>query len=102
MFNSLKKRLNIDIQIRPYASRSGTGNIVYGTAVDTKCYLGSETKLVVTKEGVEAISNIQVYLSNDIAINILDNIVIDDVDYPIKSLVVFYRNGSISAYEVDV
>jgi len=93
MYNSLKKWINVDLQIKPFLEVDGAGVAVYGESVYTKCYPEEKIVTITDKNGVEVVSNTQLYLSGTTEINELDKVVLNGKDTQIKSISLFYRNG---------
>lgn len=97
MYNSLKKWVNenTDIQIKTWVSYTGEGDKVFDpTATDCKCYPVYAKKVIVDREGREHISNIQLFIDKGAVVAENDNIILDTIEYEIKSIDRYHRKGS--------
>jgi hypothetical protein len=93
MFESLKSWLDITVVRRPFLSYSGSGDKVYGDAIATVCYIDGSIKLVQNREGINVLSNVQLYIAGKHVINAQDTIVMEDTEYDIIAVHPFYRKG---------
>lgn len=93
MYASLKKWMNLNLQIKPFIRRSGTGTIIYGDTVSVKCFAVEKVTLVMDKTGAEVISNTQLYIDGSISISEMDNVIFNNLERPIKTISTYYASG---------
>lgn len=90
MFASIKKWINIPIQIKPFLRYDGAGDKSYDVPVNEKCYLKGDIVNVIDLAGNEVVSKMQMYIDGTIPIKVTDLITYETLDYVIKSVGVFY------------
>ena len=93
MYCSLKSWLDIPIIIKVFDKRTGTGAKLFNGSLETNCYISAEDKVVTNDEGVEVVSNTQVYLDGNINVHTMDCLILNGVEKSIVSIVVHYRKG---------
>lgn len=93
MFGSLTGWLNVPYSYKPFIKRNGAGTKQYGDAVSSMCYPAGELEVITDKDGAKIISNTQLYVKGSEAIGLLDLVVFNNEERPIKSISSFYRNG---------
>ena len=93
MYDSLKSWVNIPYQIKPFDKRTGTGTKLFKDTVDALCYPKSEAELVTDSKGAEVVSTTQLYIEGSTTITVLDNVIFEDEERPIKKIATFYRDG---------
>lgn len=90
MYKSLKRWMNLGLQIKPFSKRDGTGEITYEPTVDAKCYAEGKIILVTDRTGAEVVSNLQLYVPGDVMVSELDNLIFQGKEMPVKSISVYY------------
>lgn len=85
--------MNLNLQIKPFVRRSGTGTIIYANPVSVKCLALEKTTLVRDKTGAEVVSNTQLYIDGNISISEMDNVIFNNLERPIKTISTYYDNG---------
>lgn len=93
MFKSIKKWLDLPVQIKPFLKRDGTGDKTYGATINTFCYAEGKVVVVTNNAGVESISTKQLYLDGIETVTELDTIIFEGREKDIKSVGTFYKNG---------
>lgn len=93
MFKSIKKWLNIPIQIKPFIKYAGDGDKEFDIPVDAYCYREDKFVKVVNSAGTEVISKIQLYIDGRHEIKAQDDIVLDSKTYIIQGMAVLYDKG---------
>lgn len=93
MYTSLKSWINLDMQIKPFIKRTGTGTKVFGDTVDVKCYAASKIVTVTDSTGVEVISSTQLYVNGDTPVDIRDRVIFEARERDILNISTFYRDG---------
>lgn len=94
MFSSVKKWIKIDFQIKSYTGRSGTGMKQFSSPVDAKCYPQAKTELITDASGAEVTSTTRLYVDGSTAINVEDNVVFENREWPILSVATFYDGNT--------
>ena len=93
MYDSLVSWVNIPYQIKPFDRRTGTGTKIFKDTVDALCYPKSDNELVTDSKGAEVVSTTQLYIDGSTTISVLDNVIFEGEERPIKRIATFYRNG---------
>lgn len=93
MLKSIKKWLNLPVQIKPFLKRDGVGDKTYGATINTFCYAEGKVVVVTDNAGAESISTKQLYLDGIENVTELDTIVFEGRESNVKSVGTFYRNG---------
>jgi hypothetical protein len=93
MYDSIKTWVNVPYQIKPFDKRTGTGTKLFKDTVDSLCYPKSETELITDSTGAEVVSMTQLYIDGSTELTVLDNIIFENEERPIKKITSFYRNG---------
>lgn len=100
MNERVKTRMfTIPVTVYPVASFDSMGDVVESAPINLKCYRADETQIVVTTEGEEERSNIQLYMNGTDALSIFtdDLISIDGADkVRIIKKQVFYLPGGVA------
>ena len=96
MTNYFKSWINLDITHKPFSYYSNGGTKVFSTSNSIRCYMDGTIKMVNNREGNQVVSNLQLYIKSNTAINIQDSIIVDDTEYDIKALSPYYRNGKLN------
>ena len=94
MFKSLKKWLNVPVDINPLVKRDGTGKPTFGDTISTKCYPQGKVTLVRDVNGNDIVSNLQLYVEGDTPIKITDVVVFNGSEYNIKALGPYYDGNT--------
>ena len=100
MYKSLKKWLNIPVQLLPFIKYDGAGDKEYGQAVDTKCYIEGKVTKVVNAAGNEVISQRQFYFDGSESIKVSDALIFEGKEQLIQAISPFYDKGVIDIWVV--
>lgn len=93
MYESLKPWINVPCQIKPFIKRTGTGDKVFGDAVNALCYPESDIKHIVDASGAEVVSTTQLYVDGTQEIKVTDEVIFEGATRAIQRINSFYRNG---------
>lgn len=94
MYRSLKKWLNVPVQLVQCVSIDSAGDATYAAPIDTMCYPERKTTVVTDAKGNEVVSNITLYMEGDTWVKESDEIVFEGEQRPIKAIGVFYEKGT--------
>lgn len=101
MYSSVKKFVNVPMQIKPFVSYDGAGDASYGQAISTLCYPCGKVTKVTNKDGVEVISTLILYVDGE-PVSISDSIIFNGTEHTIHAIAPFYRNGVVDLQAVYV
>ncbi|MNB67616.1 hypothetical protein D3C87_865200 [compost metagenome] len=102
MYSSLKRWANVPFEIMPFVGENTALDKEYGPDIEALCYPISEVKVVVTRDGEEAISNTTLYVDAIYTIKYNDRIKFDDDEHRILSLTSYFENGKRSIWVVNI
>lgn len=93
MYESLKSWVNIPLSIKPFLKRTGTGDKSFGEIRNILCYPHCDVKVIRNLQGVEVVSNTQLYIDGSEVISEHDELIFEQKTYTIQSIATFYRDG---------
>lgn len=88
MYNSVKSFAKTLVQLKPYVSKDGAGDVTYGLPVDKRCAVSGKIQVVRDLQGVEHVSNLQMIFDGEIQPDAM--IVFNGHEYFIKAVGPFY------------
>lgn len=90
----------IPYSYRSYTGVSGTGSKTYGAIINDVCYADGSIKVVVNDEGVEVVSNKQLYVSGTTGIKVLDKVTFEGLTSVVKAVGTYYGTNGIAELKV--
>lgn len=94
MFNSLKRWVNLPLEIFVYTGSSGTGAKKFLLeSVHVKCDAEGSVTLVKNSKGVEVVSTRKLYVDGSVLINPLDEVMFDNIRSEVITVTAYYTKG---------
>ena len=93
MYESVKDWINVPVTVKPYVGRSATGDKLFGTPYEMKCYPQGEVNIVRNWQGVEVVSHNHLHVEGSEPISKLDSVIFENEELPVQAISTYYRDG---------
>lgn len=93
MFNSIKGWMQTSVNVKPYASTNGVGDITYKVVRADMCYVEEKTQVIRDSRNREVVSMTQLFVDGDSLITVLDKIDYNGKYYDVQNISTYYLNG---------
>ncbi len=81
------------VNVKPYVSKNGVGDITYDTVRADMCYIEEKTQVIRDSRNQEVVSMTQLFVDGDNLITVLDKIDYNGKYYDVQNISVYYLNG---------